>query len=50
MTYAAGAVSWQSRMQKLVALSTMEAEYMAVVEADNDVILMKEFFGELGIW
>ena len=42
-------VSWHSRLQKSVALSTTEAEYMAVVEAGKEVIWMKDFIGELGI-
>ena len=49
MTYAGGAVSWQSRLQKTVALSTSEAEYMAAVEAGKEVLRMKDFIGELGI-
>ena len=49
MTYVGGAISWQSRLQKSVALSTMEAEYMAAVEAVKEVISMKDFIGELGI-
>ena len=49
MTYVGGHVSWQSRLQKSVALSTTEAEYMAVVEARKEVTWMKDFIGELGI-
>ena len=49
MTYGRVVVSWQSRLQKFVALSTTEAEYMAVVEADKEVIWMKNFIEELGI-
>ena len=49
MTYAGGAVSWQLRLQKTVALSTTEAEYMATVEAGKEVLWMKDFIGELGI-
>ena len=49
MTYAGGAVSWQSRLQKTVALSTTEAEYMADVEAGKEILWMKDFIGELGI-
>ena len=49
MTYVGGAVSWQSRLQKSVALSTMEAEYMGVVESGKEVISMKDFIREIGI-
>ena len=48
-TCAGGVVSWQSRLQKSVALATTELEYMAVVEAHKEVIWMKDFIGELGI-
>ena len=49
MTYAGRAVSWQSRLQETVALSTTEAEYMAAVEAGKELLWMKDFIGELGI-
>ena len=49
MTYAGGVVSWQSRLQKSVALSTTEVEYMEVVEADKEIVWMRDFIGDLGI-
>ena len=49
MTYAGGAVLWQSRLQKTVALSTTKAEYMATVEAGKEILWIKDFIGELGI-
>ena len=48
ITYAGGAVSWQSKLQKCVALSTTEAEYIAVTEACKEVLWMKKFLEELG--
>ncbi|RDX85569.1 hypothetical protein CR513_33223, partial [Mucuna pruriens] len=43
-----GAVSWQSKLQKCVTLSTAEAEYVAVTEASKEMLWMKNFLRELG--
>ena len=32
MTFTGGVVSWQSKLQKCVALSTTEVEYIAITE------------------
>ena len=48
-TFAGGAVSWQSKLQKCVALSTTEAEYIAATEACKEMLWMKNFIQELGI-
>ena len=40
-------MSWQSRLQKTVALSTTEAKYMAAVEASKELIWMRNFLSEL---
>uniref|UniRef100_A0A3Q7HKK4 Reverse transcriptase Ty1/copia-type domain-containing protein n=1 Tax=Solanum lycopersicum TaxID=4081 RepID=A0A3Q7HKK4_SOLLC len=48
VTFAGGAVSWQSRLQKCVALSTTEGELIVVVEACKEFLWMKRFLGELG--
>ena len=49
MICAGGTVSLQSRLQKVVALSTTEPEYMAVIDVGKEMIWMKEFVEELGI-
>ena len=47
MTFAGAAMSWQSRLQKCIALSTTEAEYIAAVEAGKELLWMKNFLAEL---
>ena len=44
-----GPVSWTSHKQTTVALSTMEAEYMALSDASREAIARAQFFEELGI-
>ena len=41
-------ISWSSKQQSIVALSTTEAEYVAAVSAATEVIWLRNFFGELG--
>ena len=48
-TFARGAVSWQSRLQKCVALSTTEAEYITANEAGKEMLWLKWFLQELGL-
>lgn len=48
-TFAGGAVSWQSRLQKCVALSTTEAEYIAAAETGKEMLWLKRYLQELGI-
>ena len=43
-----GAVAWRSKRQVTVALSTMEAEYMAMAEAVKELKWMRQFLKELG--
>ena len=47
MTYARGVVSWQLRLQKSMASPAIEEEYMVAVEADKELIWMKNFLSEL---
>jgi ATP-binding cassette subfamily B (MDR/TAP) protein 1 len=42
-----GAVSWVSKLQTVVALSTTEAEYMAATQACKEAMWMKKLIEEL---
>nr|GEV80080.1 hypothetical protein [Tanacetum cinerariifolium] len=41
------AVSWKASLQTIVALSTTEAEYMAISEAFKEAIWLRNLYGEL---
>ncbi|GKA86888.1 retrovirus-related pol polyprotein from transposon TNT 1-94 [Tanacetum coccineum] len=41
------AVSWMSRIQKCVAMSTTKAEYMTIAEAGKELVWLKNFLEEL---
>ena len=42
------AVSWILQIQKIVALSTTEAEYVAVIEASKEMIWLQGLLAEMG--
>ena len=44
-----GAVSWQSHKQPTVALSSVEAEYMATTQATREAVWWRAFLTELGM-
>jgi Reverse transcriptase (RNA-dependent DNA polymerase)/gag-polypeptide of LTR copia-type/Integrase core domain/GAG-pre-integrase domain len=44
-----GAVTWQSKKQPTVALSSVEAEYMAANQATKEAIWLRTFIAELNI-
>jgi len=46
---ACGAISWQTKKQPTVALSSVEAEYMAATQATKEAIWFRQFFKELGM-
>ena len=48
-TFAGGAISWQSKIQKCVSLSTTKAEYIATTEIGKEMLWMKRFLQELGL-
>uniref|UniRef100_A0AAV1VK26 Integrase catalytic domain-containing protein n=1 Tax=Peronospora matthiolae TaxID=2874970 RepID=A0AAV1VK26_9STRA len=43
-----GCISWKSQKQRTVALSSTEAEYMALSEATKEAVWLKVLLGELG--
>jgi Reverse transcriptase (RNA-dependent DNA polymerase) len=46
---AGGAISWGSKLQQTVALSSTEAEYMALCAATQEAIHVRRLVGDLGI-
>ena len=44
---AGGAISWTSRAQKNIALSSTEAEYMGLLDCSHQVVWMHSLMGEL---
>jgi hypothetical protein len=43
-----GAVSWSSKLQTVVALSTTEAEFIAAVDAGKEIVWMRAILTEFG--
>ena len=48
-TLGEGPICWKFMVQSLVALSTIESEYMAVAEATKEAMWVAELVKELGI-
>jgi hypothetical protein len=46
---AGGATSWQSQKQKSVALSTVEAEYMAACAASKEAVWQRAMLAQAGV-
>ena len=43
-----GTISWSSKLQLIVALSTTEAEFIASVTAGQEILWLRNFLSELG--
>ena len=48
-TFSGGPVCWRSTLQSLVAVSTTEAEYMAVAEVAKEALWLKGLVKELSL-
>lgn len=46
-TVAGTTLSWVSQLQKVVALSTTEAEYVAIIEASKEIMWLQDYMEEL---
>ena len=46
---AGGPISWESKRQETVALSTVESEYMAFTRATTQALWTIKFFAEIGL-
>ena len=43
-----GAITWGSKKQSNIALSTTEAEYVAISKASREALWLRHLYGELG--
>ena len=43
-----GAITWKSKKQSVIVLSTTESEYIALSEAGREAIWLRNLYGELG--
>jgi len=48
VTAGSGAISWSSKLQPTVSLSSTEAEYLAAVEAGKEILWLRNMHHELG--
>ena len=48
-TFARGVVSWQSKLQKCMALSTLEVECTATTETTKEILWLKRFLLEFDL-
>ena len=48
-TFARGPISWQSKLQRCVSLSTIEAKYIAATKAGKEMLWMKRLLQELDL-
>lgn len=46
-TFVGGEISWQSKLQKCVVLSTIEVQYIVAYEASKEMLWLKKFFQEI---
>ena len=49
MTFTRRPVSWQSKLQKCIALSSIEAEYITATDAVKELLWIEKFLQELGL-
>ena len=49
LTFSRRAISSQSKLQKCVALSKTEAEYIAATKAGKEMVWLKRFLQKLGL-
>ena len=49
LTFAGGAVSWQSRLRQCITLSTIKTEYIAITEGCKETLWIKNFLQELDV-